>query len=119
MLVQKKISTKKLTIYLAIISLMISGMGFMLYQNKKLTSRKTTNVNPPIVFNDSAPAKSAAANNQTGEEKTQNFGADKAELDGGFNLNIFSSDKFKNLQANAFIIKDQPETGKRDPFKPN
>lgn len=36
----------------------------------------------------------------------------------GANLDIFSSDKFKNLRENI-IIKKTPETGKQDPFKPN
>lgn len=38
---------------------------------------------------------------------------------GGLDLNIFFSDKFKNLLANMLIIKEPPEVGKRNPFKPN
>ena len=55
MLAQKAISTKKLAISVAIIFFMISGTGFMLYQNKKLTANKSTNVNAPMVFNNSVP----------------------------------------------------------------
>lgn len=130
MLVQKKISTKKLVISILIIFFMICGTGFMLYQNKKLTTRKLTNVNAPIVFNNSVPAAPAAAqednalgtggvDNQAAAEPSQILDINKASQSGGLNLNIFSSDKFKNLRANTSIIKEQIEVGKRDPFKPN
>lgn len=123
MLVQKAISTKKLAISVAIILFMISGTGFMLYQNKKLTTNKPTNVNAPMVFNNAvtgavtpvvgAPATGAAAG--TG----QALDMSKLNQAGGLNLSIFASDKFKNLRANTFLIKEPPEVGKRDPFKPN
>jgi len=119
MLVQKKISIKKLAIYIFIIFFMISGTGFILYQNKKLTTRRSTNLNIPIVFNNSATAAPATANNQSAAGPGQALDINKINQSGGLNLNIFSSDKFKNLRKNTFIIKEQPELGKRDPFKPN
>lgn len=73
---------------------MLGGAGFMLYKNKKLATSESTDVNLPLGINN---------NNQSA----------------GFNLNIFSSAKFKNLRENSLIIKEPPETGKRDPFKPN
>jgi len=125
MLVQKAISTKKLAISIAIIFFMICGTGFMLYQNKKLTTNKSTNVNAPMVFNNFMPSagaiapKSDAAPAGGAIDSGQAVDANKINQSGGLNLNIFSSDKFKNLRANTFLIKEQPEVGKRDPFKPN
>ncbi len=129
MLVQKAISTKKLAISIAIIFFMIGGTGFMLYQNKKLTANKSAKVNAPMVFNNAVPGAGATAsssalgaggvNNQAAAEPGQALNINKINQGGGLNLNIFSSDKFKNLRANTFLIKEQPEVGKRDPFKPN
>ena len=90
----------------------------MLYQNKKLTARKSTNVNPPMVFNNAAPG-AAAANGQPVGGTGQALEINKLNQSGGLNLNIFSSDKFKNLRANTSLTEEQPAVGKRDPFKPN
>ena len=119
MLVQKKISTKKLVIYLAIIFFMVSGAGFMLYQSKKLTAGKTTEINAPIVFNNSVPVASTTAGNQAAAGPSQISDMNKANQNGGLDLSIFSSDKFKMLRENMFLVKEPPEAGKRDPFKPN
>lgn len=130
MLVRKKISTKKLAIYISIIFFMISGAGFMLFKNKKLAVSKSTDVNLPTVFNNSAPAATPVVfkdnalgigevNNQTAAGPGQALDINKFNQSGGFNLDIFSSDKFKNLRANVFIIKESPELGKKNPFKPN
>lgn len=124
MLVLKKISTKKLAIYLAVILFMLVGAGFMLYQNKKLTARPPVSANLSAALN-YAPAAPAAApkndvpgivgvNNQAAAPPNQNL-----DISGGLDLNIFSSDKFKNLRENALLIKEPVEVGKRDPFKPN
>jgi len=95
---------------------MILGSVFVLYQNKKLTTYKITNINNPIALDNSAsvatPAASAIATPQASNANNINKNSD-------FNLDIFSSDKFKNLRETTFIIKEQPEVGKRDPFKPN
>lgn len=128
MLVRKKISAKKLAIYLAIIFFMIGGGGFMILQNKKLTSDRPVNVSlPPAAGNAAlavpgAPLSNAAeiagANSQLAAIPGQTAGNNLQNV-GSFNLSIFSSDKFKNLLASVFIAKEPPETGKRDPFKPN
>jgi hypothetical protein len=136
MLVQKKISTKKLAIYVSIIFFMLCGTGLMLYQNKKLTTHNPTNINLPIILDNPIPLAVATttqenvvkinnigdinqANNQPAVDPAQPLNIKNINQGGGFDLNIFSNDKFKSLQENAFIIKDQPEVGKRDPFKPN
>ncbi len=118
MLVQKAISTKKLAVSVAIIIFMVGGTGFMLYQNKKLTTSKATNVNPPMVFNNAVPG-TAVANDQPAGDTGQALEINKLNQSGGLNLNIFSSDKFKNLRANTSLVEEQPAVGKRDPFKPN
>ena len=98
---------------------MISGVGFMLYKNKKPTVSQSINVNLPTMFNNQTPAAIIGTNNQAAAGISQVSDINKINQDGGFNLNIFSSDKFKNLLANTFIIKESPATGKRNPFKPN
>lgn len=130
MLVQKKISIKKLAIYISIIFFMIIGTSFMLYENKSLTSRQPTTVNAPIVFNNSLPAASTTApldnasgaggaDNQTAAGSSQALDINKINQNGGLDLTIFSSDKFKILEKSVPVIKERPEVGKRNPFKPN
>lgn len=129
MLVQKAISTKKLAVSVAIIFFMISGTGFMLYQNNKLTAGKPTDVNAPMVFNNALPGSIAIASssapktggidNQADAGPEQVLNVNKINQSGGLNLNIFSSDKFKDLRASTFLADEKPEVGKRDPFKPN
>ncbi|MFA5359875.1 MAG: hypothetical protein WC349_02875 [Patescibacteria group bacterium] len=123
MLVLKKISTKKLIIYIAVIIFMILGTMFMLYQNKKLTEYKINNPNTSATSSDVANILSGdsgnieVSNNQKADEF--NKAAKKLKQNSDFNLDIFSNDKFKNLQESTFIIKTQSEVGKRDPFNPN
>ena len=130
MLVLKKISPKKLAIYISIILFMIFGTGIMLYENKNLSSVSSGKVNTPIIFNNYIPVVPGAipknnglgaggTNNQASQvsNKTPNF--NNPNQNGGLNLNIFSSEKFINLQANSFVPKEQLEVGKRDPFKSN
>lgn len=104
-------SAKKSAVYVFIILFMASGTGFMLYQNKKLTARPSAQVNPPLTFEILAPdAATSKPDQASGINNNQS---------GGFNSDIFSSDKFKNLRANTLIIKEPPELGKRNPFKPD
>lgn len=109
---------------------MICGTGFMLYQNKKLTASGPANENVPIAFDNFSPAISETAPGDAGAEtiepdKSAAAGLDQASAinkinqNGGFNLDIFLSDKFKNLSAGAPLTKEPPEVGKRDPFKAN
>lgn len=102
-------SAKKLAIYVFIIFFMASGAGFMLYQSKKLAARPSAEINPPLTFEILAP--DAGGPKRTAERNNSQAG--------GLNSDIFSSDKFKNLRANVFIVKEPPEVGKRNPFKPN
>ncbi|MFA6307179.1 MAG: hypothetical protein WCV70_04405 [Patescibacteria group bacterium] len=120
MLVLKKISVKKLAIYIFIIFLMASGTGFMLYQNKRLTTRRPANVNIPAALNNYAPAAGTnEINDQAAGAPSQTSDLNKINQNSGLDLSIFSSDKFKNLRENMYIIREQPEVGKRNPFKPN
>ncbi|MFH0956131.1 MAG: hypothetical protein V1801_02895 [Candidatus Falkowbacteria bacterium] len=130
MLILKKISTKKLAIYITIIFFMVSGTVFMLYQNKNLTSRKSVDINIPMVFDNSASTIPVAifrdnvpgivgGDNQAAAGSSQASDINKINQNSDFNLDIFSSDKFKMLKESAPIIKDQSEVGKRDLFKPN
>jgi hypothetical protein len=132
MLAIKKIPIKKLIIYISIIFFMICGSAFMLYKNNQLTAYRVVSVNDPVVFNNFAPVTTTATttasssslevekiNNQTITEPSQTLNKNNINQNSDFDLNIFSSDKFKNLQETVFIIKEQPEVGKRDPFKPN
>ena len=122
MLVLKKISIKKLAVYISIIVVMLGGTGFMLYQNKKLTDRKSFVIDNParydeimkagVVIDESkiAPALPSAAVPKA---------AVKIKNNQGFDLTIFSSEKFKELKANILIVQEKLGLGKRDIFKPN
>lgn len=125
-------SAQKSAAYALIIFLMIAGVAFMLYQNKRLTASRPVqpvNLNQPA-GSKLAPATPALApldsalgtgaiSNQTAAESNQILDMNKNDQAGDFDLTIFSTDKFKNLRANMFIIKEPTEVGKRNPFKPN
>jgi len=119
MLVKKELSIKKLMIYFSIIFFMIGGTGFMVYKNKQITAPREANVNIPMVFDNNVP--NTGAQVPASDSKVVNLGQiiDKNSKNGSLDLDIFSSDKFKNLQASEFIIKEQLEVGKRNPFQPN
>lgn len=129
MLVRKKMSAKKLAIYLAVIFFMIGGGGLMILQGRKLTSVQPVITNlPPINSAGTAPAAAplsnfpvspeiTGANNQTAALAAPT--ANNSRSVGSLNLSIFSSDKFKNLLANILIAREAAEAGKTDPFKPN
>jgi len=120
MLILKKISTKKLIIYITVIIFMILGTILMLYQNKKLTEYKINNLNISTGLSDATDVSLGnlgVSNNQKVDEF--NRAAKKLKQNSDFNLDIFSNDKFKNLQESTFVIKAQSEVGKRDPFNPN
>lgn len=122
MLIQKKISVKKLAISISIIFLMVGGTGLMLYQNKKLTTLKPVKVNIQKASNNSVPVAPAAVtkNDDLGTgEAGQAENINNINDNGSLELDIFFSDKFKNLRENIFLATEQPEVGKRDPFKPN
>lgn len=127
MLVLRRISVKKLAIYISIIIVMVGGSGFMLYQNKKLTSPNPVVSNPPAVnsllmnVETVVPADQAETNQPATGNKTLNqpLNMEKIKSNGGLDLTIFDSEKFKALQENIIIPAEQIGVGKRNPFKPN
>jgi hypothetical protein len=124
MLVLRKISTKKLAIYISIIILMTIGSGLMLYQNKKITQ-------PEPVINQSQvimpETEEIVANDQAGNDQikpenttpTEPVNTEKINDDGVFDLQIFSSEKYKSLKENVLIPRPPATKGKANPFKPN
>lgn len=127
MLVLKKISVKKLAIYISIIILMLAGTGFMLYQNRKLVANKPGVVANPAQFNNLPLAEislSTSTEAQNFPPKADNqpdepLDMNKIKNNGGFDLTIFASKKFQELKENIIISQEQSVAGKRDPFKPN
>lgn len=118
---------KKIAIYVFIIIIMLGGTGFMLYQNQKLVAKKPVTIDHQAQPQNTpetkapAPAESALENNQPlAENKTADQPVDVNKIkNNGIDLTIFNSDKFKELRENILIPKEQPDVGKRDPFKPN
>jgi len=130
MLAQKKLSQKKLSVYIGIIVLMLCGTALMLYQNKKLTSPRIVTADDPTRYRSLEPAQEAALPESVPPADTAGAAPAPAkssptaeitipEKNGGLDLTIFRSDKFKQLKANQPINQIQAEVGKRDPFKPN
>ena len=97
MLALKKMASKKLVIYAAIIVFMLAGTGYLLYLNNRLAAKK-----PLVVDSADQPA------------QVQGLPAGH-----GLDLTIFSDEKFKALTDDALIPKTAPSLGKQDPFKPN
>ncbi|MDP2709360.1 MAG: hypothetical protein Q8O93_04970 [bacterium] len=126
MIAAKKISEKKLAIYVLTMALMISGTAFMLYQNKRLTSPRAPVINPAEFGGSTPTADIASPQAETGETASglqagpaKAPAISKVKPGTGIDLTIFSSDKFKNLKEEQPPIKPQAELGKRDPFSPN
>jgi hypothetical protein len=116
MLAQKQISKGKLKIYLSVISAMIIGTVFMLYQNYKLTYQNYDKLAVEEEVGASLPNNNLSQPDSSAGQTVKTKNTDDS---GGFNLTIFKSEKFKQLKENALIAKPQSELGKRDPFKPN
>jgi len=112
MLVQKKISNKKLAASLAVIIVMIAGTAIMLYANKRLTSP-----GGPTIVQTALIAEPSV--NQVPKQPSQTINIDKLKKGGGLDLTIFNSEKFKQLKDSGFVVKQPAEVGKRDPFQPN
>lgn len=131
MLALKKISTKKLAIYVFIIVLMLAGSGFMLYQNQNLTKRKSfaidgsTRSDKFMTAEIAVPGGQAAPNQpladplKTEAEPSRPPAADKIKNNQAIDLTIFSSDKFKELKENVLIPQEDSGLGKRNPFQPD
>jgi len=120
MLALKKMASKKLAIYAAIIVLMLAGTGYLLYLNNRLAARKPLVVDGADQFKDYLPAETLATSTKIEAKKTGPSAQVKGLPAGaGLDLTIFSDEKFKALMDNALIPKTAPSLGKRDPFKPN
>ncbi|OIP78612.1 MAG: hypothetical protein AUK20_03420 [Parcubacteria group bacterium CG2_30_45_37] len=120
MLALKKMASKKLAIYAAIIVLMLAGTGYLLYLNNRLAARKPLVVDGADQFKDYLPAETLATSTKIEAKKTgPSAQAKELRGGGGLDLTIFSDEKFKALMDNALIPKTAPSLGKRDPFKPN
>jgi len=130
MLVLKKMSTKKMAIYVSIIILMLGGIGFTLYQNTKSTGGSPSAIHEPAMNSNLAaegdvPGAQAETNQLSTDSlkpaaaPSQTSGASGIKKSEAADLDIFSSEKFKELRENALIIQENSGLGKRDPFKPN
>lgn len=122
MLVLKKISIKKLAVYVSIIIVMLGGTGFMLYQNKKLTDKKSVIIDNPARYDEIMKAGVVVAESKIAPSQPAAAApkaAVKIKNNKGFDLTIFSSEKFKNLKSNVLIVQEKLGLGKRDIFKPN
>lgn len=122
-MVLKKISTKKLAVYIGIIFIMLSGTGLMVYINFELASpsdtpslgilpepiNETANKTGEALKTSSEPTVETKPIAQPSQTKNKN------EID----LSVLASEKFLNLKDNSLISTTTPEKGKRDPFKPN
>ena len=131
MLVPKKMSTKKIAVYLAIIILMVGSTGAMLLQSQKPVGRKFLpddkaargdKFMPP---EDAVPSGETAstmpAANQLPADKNMNQLSDASQIKNGSesDLSIFQSEKFKALKENVLIYQTQSSPGKRNPFAPD
>ncbi|MDO8667505.1 MAG: hypothetical protein Q7K35_00195 [bacterium] len=105
MLVLKKLSTKKLTIYIFIIALMLGSIGFVLYKNRGSSDSAPAAVESP------APGASSLEPANPEVSKVKNIK--------GLDLTIFSSKKYNELRENILGPQENLDLGKRDPFKPN
>ncbi|MDD4900858.1 MAG: hypothetical protein PHS62_01945 [Patescibacteria group bacterium] len=118
MLVLKQMSPKKLAVCIAIIIVMLSGTGVMIYQNNKTTGQDAALVSgsQQDILTPQTGAGSLEAEPQAQEIQpdTSSIG-NNSEID----LTIFQSEKFKALKENVLIMQSETEKGKRDPFKPN
>lgn len=131
MLVLKKMSTKKMAIYVFIIVVMVGFTGFLLYQNLRSADSGSLPANT-AQLPDALPGAGAAdlgggtAPNQPAISQLPavNNPAQPPEIgkisnNGNLDLTILESEKYKALKENVLIPRERAGKGKRDPFKPN
>jgi hypothetical protein len=106
MLVQKRMSTKKLAVYLSILLLTLGAIGLVLYLNRNIAVSEPANENSGAV-------------DLLQESETAITGNGAAANQPMFDPAIIDSEKFKALEESVVIPPKQTVTGKRDPFKPN
>ena len=117
MLIPKQLSKRKIFIYGGIIGLMIFGMFFLLYQNQRITTKRT-----PIIFD--IPAESNYTNDDLiiNKEDIDIKRSDVSEQikkvikTSGFE--IFNSDKYKALKEQVDVDTQEQTIGRRNPFTP-
>ncbi len=125
MLALKKISPKKLAVYVSIMVLMLGGTGYMLYLNNSLSNKKPLIIDSPAQFTNFVPGPELLGPTIKPPAKTElaapgaSLNAGQIKKTAGLDIGIFSSEKFKELKQNVLIQQEQPAPGKRDPFKPN
>ena len=128
MLALKKMKKEKLIVYALIISAMISGTSFFIYQNKKLTSSgKAPSVIIPVkVIEKVGDQVSAPADNLiTGEAGEGDIGdlnnadnaANKAAMEDERDFEIFNNPKYKSLKDITTALPEY-RAGKKNPFEP-
>ncbi|MFH1427950.1 MAG: hypothetical protein ABIG60_05510 [Patescibacteria group bacterium] len=132
MLALKKIGLKKLIIYLFIISFMLSGTGFFIYKNHKLTSKSGEAIMELAADYDNSKYELDNLNSITNknikdlpsqdlektaeENKEKKFIAEQARLNQLIDLSLLEDEKYKKLQNNPTILKTVP-AGKSNPFQ--
>lgn len=100
-------SAKKTAIFASIIILTLSATGFILYKNNRPSYQAPALIDDSAKVNLSTDAMTAISDS----EKALN----RLKID----LTILGSAKFKALQENVLIPREQADPGKPDPFKPN
>jgi sortase (surface protein transpeptidase) len=114
MLAPKQLSKQKLYIYSGIIALMIFGTLFLLYQNYRLTAKRT-----PVVFDipaESEKKSSPSAENEPSKSTTAiaDSNAKGIEIP---EFDIFNSRKYRALKEGVKEGVSDTIIGRRNPFE--
>jgi len=112
MLVQKKIETKKLILFIFIIFAMLSGTGFFLYKNYTLTSSQG-DITMDIPVEEGLLADDKSGKTSSPAVKSKNILQNQTIID----LDILSDPKFKELREGSISTVDF-KAGKKNPFAP-
>lgn len=102
MLMLKRMSAKKVTIYIFIIILTLGATGLIIYKNLGVGRR-------------GASAPDNLNNWNSGLTASERKIKSNPELDTA----IFEKEKFKSLKENNLIYREKSQPGKRDLFKPD
>ena len=106
MLVLKRLSVKKLIIYISVIALTVGATGFILFKNQAVIAPGSLDDQLQTAENLNLPA-------------VQLPEADKVISTGEIDFNMFKTEKFKALKKSDLLSQDETVRGKRDPFKSN
>ncbi len=121
MLTPKQLPKHKIYIYISVMSLMVFGTLFLLYQSHEMTVKRT-----PIIFD--IPAESVSKNQVVDKKEvvkeqidvvvykdTDNQSVETVKVDG---FDILSSSKYRALQEQITVNNQNQTTGRRNPFEP-